>query len=222
MRFSSMTYNVSIRKLAVTASILAISACSSTIHTTSTLGNHKILALDAKQRVIISGTRQDGQHVICAEPSPDALVASASYAAATLNKEDDIAAQAAIGRSESVASLGVRTQTIQLLRDGYYRICEAYLNGALDHDDYDAVIQSIDVFMITLVAIQSVGGVVAAPAVSINATGNVNIGKDGEISGGNKTEKAAFSNAMAMTSGLSPNQVGAIVKMVETYLKLKR
>ena len=29
--------------------------------------------------------------------------------------------------SESVASIGLRTQTIQLLRDAYYRLCEAFL-----------------------------------------------------------------------------------------------
>ncbi len=209
-------------KTGLLGSALVLAGCASTIHTTSELGNHSILSIDAKQRVIISGTRFDGQHVICTEPSPDAIVASASYAAATLSNEDDVAAQTAFGRNEQVGSIGLRTETIQLLRDGYFRICEAYLNGALDRRDYDLVILGIDTFMITLVAIQAMGGVVAAPGVILSPQGDVNIGEDGpSVTAGNAADKAAFSQALGMAKSLSKEQVDGIVRLVTHYLNTR-
>ncbi|KMW57486.1 hypothetical protein AIOL_002451 [Candidatus Rhodobacter oscarellae] len=162
----------------------ALSGCAnSTIHKTSQLGEFNMLALDAKQRLVISGRRPvykdpktgyftGGEYVICSEPSPDALVAASSYAASTFSDADDTNLSAAFGTGEAASSLGVRTQTIQLLRDGYFRICEAYLNGAIGQEEYRRVIAAIDVFMITLVGIQAIGGVIKSEPVQVSAGSN--------------------------------------------------
>lgn len=55
---------------------LALAACTgSTIHKRSSLGDVQTLSLDAKQRLVVSGKDPEGDRILCAEPSPDALVA---------------------------------------------------------------------------------------------------------------------------------------------------
>ena len=194
------------------ASLLAasttIAACSATIHKTSKLGDYSVLSIDAKQRLVIVGNRPNGAGTaICAEPSPDALAASA--------------AQAALGQSNSAASLGVRTQTIQLLRDGYYRICEGYLNGAITQDEYRSVIKGIDIFMITLVAIQSVGGAIVGPNVTLNSKANSATGANNTASGDADTD-AAVQQALAMAKPLSKDQIAGIREIVKTYIAFRR
>lgn len=204
--------------------ILFVAGCAnSTIFRKTDLAGYNLLSLDAKQRLVISGVRPDGRRVICAEPSPDAIVAQASYLAASATRD---AANTALGagQSESAASIGIRTQTIQLLRDGYFRICEAYLNGAIDDDVYLQVICHIDTFMVALVAIQAIGGVVAAPTVAIsggtfntNATagGTDGAGTDGD--GTNAQPGTTFGTITANTTGLNKDQAEAINKIVFEY-----
>lgn len=157
--------------------IFTVAGCSPPFHRTSELGNYNILAVDATQRLVITGTRNEfvrdshgnirhdqygnplryQRQVICTEPSPDALVATAAAYESSFSSGDD-RARVAGAVSEAVSNLGTRTQTIQLLRDGYFRVCEAYLNGAVDFEEYKLIIRAIDHFMITLVAIEAVAG----------------------------------------------------------------
>jgi hypothetical protein len=76
---------------------------------------------------------------------------------------------AAIQRSESVASIAMRTQTIQLLRDGLYRACEAYMNGAIDQHQYNIVLLNIDRLMVTLLGVDGIAGTHVVPPVSVSA-----------------------------------------------------
>jgi hypothetical protein len=62
-------------------------------------------------------------------------------------------AQLAASLAEAVQSVGRRTQSIQLLRDGLYRACEAYLNGAITANEYRLLLSRISAFAITLVAV---------------------------------------------------------------------
>lgn len=124
------------------------------------------LSIDAKQRIAWVLTRKavrpsgssSGQtvtptdRVICAEPSPDAMVGIAAalgldvpFRGGSVGFEGKLA--------EAVSQMGTRTQTIQLLRDGLYRACEAYLNGVLDETDYETVLRHYDSTMIMLVTI---------------------------------------------------------------------
>jgi len=74
--------------------------------------------------------------VTCAEPSPDALSALSASIGGGIS-DPKVAANFALAQSESAASIGLRTQSIQLLRDGMYRLCEGYAAGAISADDFN-------------------------------------------------------------------------------------
>jgi hypothetical protein len=159
------------------------------------------VSLDARQRLVIvtdkgGPTRDDKgkliqqQRVVCAEPSPDAFMALvASGGADVAFGEKKVGARGAM--AESVAALGRRTQTIQLLRDGLYRACEAYMNGIIDEDEYKRIMVSYDELLITLVAIESLGGPDIEPLPKIGGEASVTE---------NKGEKTATANTSVETA----------------------
>lgn len=116
---------------------------------------------------------------------PDALVARAAVAAASGNFSQPTGGASgggsvSGGSSESAASLSFRNETVQMLRDGYYRLCEAYMNGALTRKQYQHMILNADTFMVVISALQTLGSNPVAPAVAINAGGvSASIPKDG-------------------------------------------
>lgn len=201
---------------------LSLTGCSGTIHKTSKLGHVTALSLDARQRLVISGKRDaDDVSVVCAEPSPDAIVARASYFAARGNLANKGDGEVGGGTSESAGSIGLRSQTIQLLRDGYFRVCEAYLNSAIDREAYVAVLNHIDTFMIALVAIESLGGVTAAPAIAIGTGGSFSIAGE-KIDGDAGSRAATLQTIKAATANLSPKQARAITEIALSYLSIRR
>ncbi|MBM3482652.1 MAG: hypothetical protein FJX66_05065 [Alphaproteobacteria bacterium] len=97
-------------------------------------GSHESRAihLDAKQRLVFAkggGDRDDDPAAVCAEPSPDALSAIAASAGIGASVPSQGAASAAAALQTSAASIGLRTQSITLMRDALYRVCEAYYSG---------------------------------------------------------------------------------------------
>ncbi|WP_288253343.1 hypothetical protein [uncultured Hydrogenophaga sp.] len=143
-------------------------------------------AVDIKQRVVVSKEKDGGVKVVCAEPSPDALTTlSASAGAdllATLNTagnkslegatEDerrDARAQAnlAAALSEQGAFVGLRTQSIQLLRDAMYRLCEGYASGAIGASDFAAMQKRYQNTMLGLLAIEQLTRPVVAAQVAL-------------------------------------------------------
>lgn len=120
---------------------LAAGCADSTIHKISAVGDVNTLSLDAKQRLVFVADRSGGHHssherVTCTEPMPDALVAKAAVLAASGNFQETggptVGGNVSGGQTETAGSIGYRDNTIQMLRDGYFRLCEAYLNGAID------------------------------------------------------------------------------------------
>ena len=98
----------------------------------------KSVIIDAKQRAIIAAPAHyvtpDGKNrtrdvIVCAEPSPDALSAISSNFAGSFggvfgpSEKAEVALASSF--SETASQLGERNATIQLLRDGLYRQCEA-------------------------------------------------------------------------------------------------
>ena len=167
-----------VRYVTTTAAVFGIAAlvagCGSTIHTKDDVAGVHTLSLDAKQRVIFVANRQAGDHerVMCTEPMPDALVARAAVLAGSGGFQQPSgpsgSAGVAGGSSESAASIGYRDQTVQMLRDGYYRLCEAYMNGALTTQQYQDMILNADTFMVVISALQTLGNNPTAPAVAIS------------------------------------------------------
>jgi hypothetical protein len=138
---------------------LVLSACTTpNIHKTNAFRHEtgvETLSIDAKQRVVIFGKvpawEVDGpdadseankkligqyQTVTCAEPSPDALSALSTSLSGGAS-DVKVALNLAYSQAESAASIGLRTQSIQLLRDGMYRLCEGYAAGAVDAPDFN-------------------------------------------------------------------------------------
>jgi hypothetical protein len=161
-------------KAVVLAGVAALAAgcADSTIHKISDVGDVKTLSLDAKQRLVLVANRSggDGERITCTEPMPDALVARAAVLSASGNfSQGGLTAGggASGGSSESAASIGFRNEAIQMLRDGYYRLCEAYMNGALTRFQYQSMIVNADTFMAVISALQSLGNNPTAQAVAL-------------------------------------------------------
>lgn len=174
---------------------LFVSACSTgnltAIHKRTglgeTAGEAQGVFIDAEQRAIISGTRParkdwrldpngtyqwvevEGERlIVCAEPSPDALSAIAAQAGVSLS-DVSRALTAQGGISETAASIGLRTQTIQILRDGFYRLCEAQLNGLPDVQ-YAIMLRRFQTNMIALLAIEQLTGAVKGSDAIVSAS----------------------------------------------------
>jgi hypothetical protein len=178
-------------KVLALLSIFVLPACAdSTIHTQANIAGVDTLSVDAKQRLVFVGQRSDPYdpaRVTCTEPMPDALVARAAVFAASANitNPGGVAASGGLasGSSESAASIGFRNETVQMLRDGYFRLCEAYMNGALSKPQYEHMILNADTFMVVISALQTLGSNPVAPAVAINAGGGLtaSVPKDGSV-----------------------------------------
>lgn len=165
-----------------------LSACGnlSSIHRTFNVDDGTGAFIDIKQRAIIvskqkTKTNTDlgvettlSQTFVCAEPSPDAMSA---YAAETsLSVPDKI--KLANAFQEGTSYTGLRTQSIQLLRDGMYRLCEARMSGALDNGEYNLLLRRYQKNMVALLAIEQLTGTVKTPVTVISTTGSASLAQD--------------------------------------------
>lgn len=132
--------------------------------------NHpKSIVIDAKQRAIlaIKGGPTNSQHVVvCAEPSPDALSAIASTFSSNLTQANGQSSKdlaVAFAQQEKASSIGIRDATIQILRDGLYRQCEAYMNGVITSDQYEVIANRYVDGAVTLLAVEGLTSAAPAP-----------------------------------------------------------
>lgn len=147
--------------------------------------------VDIKQRAVVASTIREktehnqGGHIstttrnqtrVCAEPSPDALSAFAAEIAGKVDVAGKASAELAAAMQESSSFVGLRTQSIQLLRDSFYRLCEGYMNGALSKLDYDLLMRRNQKYMVALLGIEQLTGTIRAPTVTINTQGNAEVG----------------------------------------------
>ena len=119
---------------------ITLAGCSSTIFKPVSIDTQPTtsFSLDGKRRIVLvtaHGTTTNNKRVVCAEPSPDALVGIAASVSGALDIAGEGSAHAAASMAEAVQSIGRGSQTIRLLADGLYRACEAYLNGAINEGE---------------------------------------------------------------------------------------
>lgn len=137
--------------------------------------------VDAKQRGIMvtkvnaikkwNGVDTTVQEVrACAEPSPDVLASVAASFAASANVPDKVAAEFAGAVTGSAASIGLRTQSIQLMRDALYRVCEAYAAGAIDGFQMRTLQIRYQNMIVGLLAIEQLTGAVRGPTATTGGT----------------------------------------------------
>lgn len=122
-------------------------------------GQPNVAFIDIKQRAILSGKRVrangvEPEIVMCAEPSPDALSSLTTELAADAKYKDIVTSTLSFSQQEAASFVGLRTQTIQLLRDGMYRLCEGYLTGALSQADFAWLSRRYQRNMVALLTIE--------------------------------------------------------------------
>lgn len=132
--------------------------------------------LEAEERIVIytettKGTGVDTvtTGVMCPEPSPDAL----KTLAASMNIEKQNVAAIAAAYSEGGANIGLRTHSIQLLRDQLFSICQAYANGALTKPAYQMLLTRNQRNTVALMAVEQLTGVLRTPAVTLSSSSSV-------------------------------------------------
>ncbi len=149
------------------------------------------VSMDARQRTILSverGEPPETHRVVCAEPSPDAMAtiaASAASSAGVSGPQLPFAAElaASLTSAEQAAMIGARNSTIQLLRDGLYRACEAYMNGALGDFGYGLVLVNYGRVMVSLLTADGLVRPAMAPPVVIGSLiGELKTSVDGSAS----------------------------------------
>ena len=130
------------------------------------------VAMDAKQRLLLVNDvpgRNGGPKVrrMCAEPSPDALSALGASVGASIISDVGATKQLAAALGESTASIGLRTTSIQLMRDAMYRACDAYLSGGIDDGYYASLQAHSQTLIVGLLAIEQLTGAVQAQQVKL-------------------------------------------------------
>jgi hypothetical protein len=163
------------QRLVVLLATMAFAACGANFNSiyrmrvlTPENGTQKrteIVSLDAKQRLLI---KQDGK--LCTEPSPDAFSVLAASGGGNVKYLDKLTAAFSGGYNETGASIGLRTQSIQLMRDAGYRICEAYASDGIEKSDYATLLRRYQSNLTAVLAVEQLTGAVSAPAVVIGGS----------------------------------------------------
>lgn len=113
------------------------------------LGKYVAITTDASKRSLLLNTAQDRS---CSEPAPDAIGTIATSLAAKLSAQaeqpqsgTEVSADGSVDTTTQTAitQLFQRSQGVQVLRDGMYRLCEAHLNDALDSATYRLSVLSL-------------------------------------------------------------------------------
>jgi hypothetical protein len=140
-------------------------------------GGQQIISQDAKQRTLVMSSRYDKNgrlhNIVCTEPSPDALTVLATAASGNIDVYSKVAAAFSSSTNETGTSIGLRTQSIQLLRDAGYRICEAYASGAITEADYSTLLRRYQTVLIGVLAIEQLTGTVKASSSMIGGTSHI-------------------------------------------------
>lgn len=165
------------------------------------------VAMDVKQRVVFSQKRpifRNGEKevsvVVCAEPSPDALTVLGVSGGLSLNNGDNVV-NAAAALTESGAFVGLRTQSIQLLRDAMYRLCEGYASGAVTDTDFAAMQRRYQSTMMGLIAIEQLTRpVVAGQALLTSAAASQAGASAGDAAVDKAQQRLDASKAAALTT----------------------
>ena len=123
------------------------------------VGQVEALGLEANERLVFN---YNGK--VCAEPSPDAVKSIAEALALKAENFGELSQSF----SSSMASIGLRTAGIQILRDIGYRACEALANGVIDKHQYHEIVHGVDDAAIALVAVEGLTQMHPAPAAAIS------------------------------------------------------
>jgi hypothetical protein len=213
---------MSICRLVGIAAVGLLSGCANftSIYRTLDIGDlnknsPRAVAVDVKQRAVFATTqvldpsnnKWMTRNIICPESSPDALSATSLGASisnilsATTGPGAPLTTdqlQAAVATGEAAASIGLRTQSIQLMRDGMVFNCLMFMNGALSYSQPYKLQRRNQNATLALLAIEQLTGPVKAEQVALTSNGQAG-------SGSENTDKQAASLESAQTKLTSAN-----------------
>ncbi len=216
---------------------LSLNGCANlnSIHRSDTLSSNDtteahLTLIDAKQRAILSGTRYDPKiasfgsatealyarfKTFCAEPSPDALSAYAAALSGSGSFQPSAAGAAAIkglisaAFGEQSGSIGLRTQSITLLRDSMFRTCESYMNRALNEHQVNVLHRRFQSLMVALLGIEQLTGPLAAAQLALKNSAQTG------FSGDPVKQAEALQSAYTRLDSLKKDQTAAQTKLEE-------
>jgi hypothetical protein len=121
--------------------------------------------------------------IVCTEPSPDEAKAFSSAVQANASGGNGTVTGSVGGgasSAEAIAELAGRSTALLGLRDGLYKACEAYANGAIGSDSYALVLSRYGQLMTTLFLGQDISASAAkAGATATSPTININPSSSG-------------------------------------------
>ncbi|KCZ56729.1 hypothetical protein HY30_06320 [Hyphomonas chukchiensis] len=126
----------------------------------------KAVHLDIQQRVLIMN--ELGRY--CAEPSPDGLAAYAAALGVSASNPASSALSAAGSGGSAAASIGLRTQSITLMRDAMFRVCEAYANQAIGEAHYATMLDRSQNLTAVILAVEQLTGPMSASQAALTTT----------------------------------------------------
>ncbi len=127
------------------------------------------VTMDIKQRaILVTKDKTTGRIKACAEPSPEAMSSVAAQFASELNIPDTLAAKLVASFTEGTSFVGLRTQSIQLLRDTAYQLCQANMNGSLSDPEYNILLRRFQKYTVALLAVEQLTGTLRVPPVNIS------------------------------------------------------
>lgn len=130
-----------------------------------------------KEGNLVEKTHREKGMFVCAEPSPDAMASLAYELAAKGGVPEKASGELAYAMHESAAFTGIRTQSIQLLRDFGYRLCESHLSGAITSPQYDLLMRRFQKNTVALLAIEQLTGTVKSPPIVLTSSGKAEVTK---------------------------------------------
>lgn len=146
----------------------SLSACANlgTISRTTELpGGEVAIHLDSPQRLVY----RNKNGYVCAEPTPDALQSYANSLGSSLSIPDKGAASVSNAFAANSQSVGLHTQSITLMRDMLYRICEHSHNDTISKIDVMQLLERAQDLTLGVLAIEQLtGAVVARQALVVN------------------------------------------------------
>jgi hypothetical protein len=189
----------------------------------------------ADVRMITKRDREGSPNpIVCTEPSPDvakALSAAAQVSGSGGNGTATGSLAAGGASAEAVTALAGRSTALLGLRDGLYRACEAYANGAIGADAYALVLSRYGQLMTTLFLGQDMTGAAgteAGPSVQsppVNVTINPSGASGATLTAGqaqspsSPTPSSPGAQAAPPPAGSSVAPL-ALARMNEDYLNL--
>lgn len=151
--------------------------------------NERLAIVTDVKRNIGSGVYEEFK-ITCPEASPDALM----MLAGSVTGESKAGVSLAAAFSQSGSNIGLRTHSIQLLRDQLFSICQAYANGGLTNFMYQTLLTRSQRNTIILMAIEQLTGVLSTPQVVITTTAEASAANLRKVSEELEAERARLAN----------------------------